>query len=202
MLRMLSDKKIRKICYNHFMNKSRMEALTDGIFAVVMTLTVLEFKVPENGNLFSPKLLLMLLIYVTTFVALASIWNAHHHVLSFLKSKQVDELILWLNHGLLLVICLFPFATVVHAEHPHSLIDSLAYVAIYLIIWLSLIGFSEVIYRQCNKSEILRLRNRKRIKIFLIFLLPGALLSLIWLYALPIVTLLMALYWGRHNAFE
>lgn len=184
------------------MNKSRIEALTDGIFAVVMTLTVLEFEVPKDGNLFSPRLLLMLLIYVTTFVALASIWNSHHHVMTFLKNNRVDELLLWVNHWLLLVICLFPFATVVHAEHPHSLIDSIAYVTIYLIIWISLIIFSEIIYRQYNRSETLQLRNRQRIKIFLVFLLPGALISLIWLYALPIVTILMALSWGRHSDFE
>ena len=89
------------------MNKSRIEALTDGIFAVVMTLTVLEFKVPEDGNLFSPNVLLMLLIYITTFVALASIWNSLHHVMTFIKSNKVDELILWSNHWILLFS--FPF---------------------------------------------------------------------------------------------
>ena len=72
------------------MNKSRVEALTDGIFAVVMTLTVLEFKVPEDGNLFSHHMLLLLLIYVTTFVALASIWNAHHQIMiSFATSISI-----------------------------------------------------------------------------------------------------------------
>ncbi len=96
------------------MNKSRIEALTDGIFAVVMTLTVLEFKVPEDGNLFSPNVLLMLLIYITTFVALASIWNSLHHVMTFIKSNKVDELILWSNHWILLIVCLFPFSTVAH----------------------------------------------------------------------------------------
>ena len=184
------------------MNKSRVEALTDGIFAVVMTLTVLEFKVPEDGNLFSHHMLLLLLIYVTTFVALASIWNAHHQIMSFLKHTKVDELILWANHLVLLVVCLFPFVTVAHAEHPESTSASISYVVIYLLTWLVLICFSELIYRLCNKSETLRLRNKQRLRIFFIFLLPGALISLFWLYALPIVTLLMAISWGRHIEFD
>ena len=130
------------------MNKSRIEALTDGIFAVVMTLTVLEFKVPEDGNLFSPNVLLMLLIYITTFVALASIWNSLHHVMTFIKSNKIDELILWSNHWILLIVCLFPFSTVAHAEHTKSLTSSLAYVSTYLIPWISLIVFSQIIYRK------------------------------------------------------
>lgn len=184
------------------MNKSRIEALTDGIFAVVMTLTVLEFKVPEDGNLFLPNVLLMLLIYITTFVALASIWNSLHHVMTFIKSNKVDELILWSNHWILLIVCLFPFSTVAHAEHPNSLTASLAYVSTYLIPWISLIVFSQIIYKQYNGSATLRKRNLERIKIFLVFLLPGALISLVWLYALPIVTILMAINWGRHSNFD
>ena len=184
------------------MNKSRIEALTDGIFAVVMTLTILEFKVPKDGNLFSSDVLLMLVIYITTFIALASIWNSHHHVMSFIKKSKIDELVLWCNHWILLIVCLFPFSTVAHAEHPDSLTASIAYVSTYLITWISLILFSHLIYKQYNESATLQKRNRERIKIFLIFLLPGALLSLVWLYALPIVTILMALYWGRHNNFD
>lgn len=148
------------------MNKSRIEALTDGIFAVVMTLTVLEFKVPKDGNLFSPNVLLMLLIYITTFVALASIWNSLHHVMTFIKSNKVDELFLWSNHWILLIVCLFPFSTVAHAEHPNSLTASIAYVSTYLIPWISLIIFSQVIYKQYNESSTLKKGIRRELKSF------------------------------------
>lgn len=144
----------------------------------------------------------MLLIYITTFVALASIWSSLHHVMIFIKSNKVVELILWSNHWILLIVCLFPFSTVAHAEHPNSLTACLAYVSTYLIPWISLIVFSQIIYKQYNGSATLRKRNLERIKIFLVFLLPGALISLAWLYALPIVTILMAINWVRHNNFD
>ncbi|RQE21932.1 hypothetical protein D6114_03775, partial [Lactococcus lactis] len=60
----------------------------------------------------------------------------------------------------------------------------------------------QIIYKQYNGSATLRKRNLERIKIFLVFLLPGALISLVWLYALPIVTILMAINWGRHSNFD
>lgn len=184
------------------MNKTRLEALSDGIFAVVMTLTIFQFKVPAGGNLFSSQLLFMLLIYVTTFIVLASIWNSHHHVLTFLHDQKVDELILWSNHALLLMISLFPFLTVAHATYPHSLSANIGYVLNYIFMWLGISAFSQLIYKKYAPSETLRLRNRKRIKMFFFFFLPGALISIIWLYALPIITILMALSWGRHTDFE
>lgn len=92
------------------MNKNRLEAFSDGVLAIIITIMVLELKVP-HGDTFADlaPLFPVLLSYVLSFVFIGIYWNNHHHMLHSVKS--VDGTVLWANNFLLFWLSLIPFAT-------------------------------------------------------------------------------------------
>ena len=87
-----------------------MEAFSDGVLAIIITIMVLEMKVPHGTGLASLKPLLpVFLSYVLSFIYLGTYWNNHHHLLQAVK--HVDGKILWANLHLLFWLSLFPFTT-------------------------------------------------------------------------------------------
>ena len=92
------------------MTKVRLEAFSDGVIAIIITIMVLEMKVPHGDSLESLKPLLpVFLSYILSFVNIGIYWNNHHHMLNI--AKQVNGNILWANMHLLFWLSLFPFAT-------------------------------------------------------------------------------------------
>src|SRR4051812_11258097 len=94
----------------HALGKNRLEAFSDGVIAIIITIMVLELKVPHDAE---PSALLALvpvfLSYALSFVVVAIIWVNHHHLLHTLG--QADGRILWLNNHLLFWLSLVPFTT-------------------------------------------------------------------------------------------
>ena len=92
------------------MNKARLEAFSDGVIAVIITIMVLELKVPHDAD---PAALVPLipvfLSYVLSFVYVGIYWNNHHHM--FHAVHQVNGAILWANLHLLFWLSLVPFVT-------------------------------------------------------------------------------------------
>jgi uncharacterized membrane protein len=92
------------------MGKGRMEAFSDGVIAIIITIMVLELKVPHSDSLDELWLLLpVFLSYVLSFVYVGIYWNNHHHMLQ--ASTTVTGGMLWANLHLLFWLSLFPFAT-------------------------------------------------------------------------------------------
>ncbi|GAB4579973.1 MAG: TMEM175 family protein [Anaerolineales bacterium] len=92
------------------MNKSRLEAFSDGVIAILITIMVLELKVPGGGDLAALiPLLPVILSYILSFVFLGIYWNNHHHL--FQAVKQVNGAVLWANLHLLFWLSLVPFVT-------------------------------------------------------------------------------------------
>ena len=92
------------------MNKDRLTAFTDGVIAIIITIMVLELKVPHGADL--PALLPVLpvlLSYVLSFVYVGIYWNNHHHLMHAVS--QVNGAILWANLNLLFWLSLVPFTT-------------------------------------------------------------------------------------------
>ncbi len=92
------------------MNKTRLEAFSDGVLAIVITIMVLEFKVPhgtEWGDLV--PLIPIVLSYVLSFIYIGIYWNNHHHMMHTVKSVTGD--VLWANLHLLFWLSLVPFVT-------------------------------------------------------------------------------------------
>jgi len=92
------------------MGKGRLEAFSDGVLAIIITIMVLELKVPQGSDpaALSP-LLPVFLSYVLSFIYLGIYWNNHHHMLH--ATKNVSGPILWANLHLLFWLSLVPFVT-------------------------------------------------------------------------------------------
>jgi uncharacterized membrane protein len=92
------------------MGKGRLEAFSDGVIAIIITIMVLEMKVPHGESLASlAPLVPVFLSYVLSFVYVGIYWNNHHHMLH--ASGTVSGGVLWANLHLLFWLSLFPFAT-------------------------------------------------------------------------------------------
>ena len=92
------------------MSKSRLEAFSDGVIAIIITIMVLELKVPEGADLHALRPIVpVFLSYALSFVYLGIYWNNHHHMLHAVK--QVSGPVLWANLHLLFWLSLTPFTT-------------------------------------------------------------------------------------------
>lgn len=92
------------------MEKNRLEAFSDGVIAVIITIMVLEMKIPEGTDLASLKPVLpTFLVYILSFIYVGIYWNNHHHL--FQPVKKINGKIMWANLFLLFWLSLFPFAT-------------------------------------------------------------------------------------------
>jgi uncharacterized membrane protein len=92
------------------MGKDRLTAFSDGVIAIIITIMVLELKVPHGADWAALSgLLPIFLTYVMSFVYVAIYWNNHHHLLHTVT--KVDGLILWANSHLLFWLSLVPFTT-------------------------------------------------------------------------------------------
>lgn len=92
------------------MKSSRLEAFSDGVFAIIITIMVLELKAPEEASfesLFS--ILPIFLSYLVSFIYVAIYWNSHHHL--FQITESINGKVLWANLHLLFWLSLIPFAT-------------------------------------------------------------------------------------------
>jgi uncharacterized membrane protein len=92
------------------MRTGRLEAFSDGVIAILITIMVLELRVPHSAGWEALRPLLpVLLVYVLSFVHLGIYWNNHHHMLH--ATERVNGKILWANLHLLFWLSLIPFAT-------------------------------------------------------------------------------------------
>ena len=92
------------------MSKERLTAFSDGVIAIIITIMVLELKVPHSAEWAAlANLLPTFLSYVLSFTFIAIYWNNHHHL--FFAAKRVNGSILWANTHLLFWLSLLPFAT-------------------------------------------------------------------------------------------
>lgn len=92
------------------MGKGRLEAFSDGVIAIIITIMVLELKVPHGANLAALRPIIpVFLSYVLSFIYLGIYWNNHHHLLQAVR--HVNGSILWANLNLLFCLSLIPFVT-------------------------------------------------------------------------------------------
>lgn len=91
------------------MDKTRMEAFTDGVIAIIITIMVLDMKIPTGSDLGALRSVLPLfLAYALSFANVAIFWNNHHHMLQ--ATEKINGNVLWANTALLFWISLSPFA--------------------------------------------------------------------------------------------
>jgi uncharacterized membrane protein len=119
------------------MNKGRLEAFSDGVIAIIITIMVLELHVPEEPTFAALRPLLpKFLSYVLSFIFLGIYWNNHHHL--WQAAKQVNGSILWANMHLLFWLSLIPFATGWMGENNFAKLPVALYGA---VLWLSAMAY-------------------------------------------------------------
>jgi len=114
------------------MGKNRMEAFSDGVLAIIITIMVLEMKVPHGADFAALRPLLpVFLTYVLSFIYLGIYWNNHHHMLHV--TQHVSGAILWANLHLLFWLSLFPFVTGWMGENHFAVMPTALYGVILLM---------------------------------------------------------------------
>jgi uncharacterized membrane protein len=114
------------------MGKGRLEAFSDGVIAIIITIMVLEMKVPHGDSLDSLRPLIpVFLSYVLSFVYVGIYWNNHHHMLH--ASTKISGPVLWANLHLLFWLSLFPFATGWMGENHFAAMPSALYGVVLLM---------------------------------------------------------------------
>lgn len=128
------------------MQKSRLEAFSDGVFAIVITLLILDIRFPEvEYDQFwetFPSVLPRILAYVMSFVIIGLYWVIHHN--SMHAIKKTDRGLLWLNILLLLFISFIPFPTSLVGRYPFEAGPIMIYGS--TLIACNLVGFLTVLY--------------------------------------------------------
>jgi TMEM175 potassium channel family protein len=129
------------------MHKGRLEAFSDGVIAIIITIMVLEMKVPHGTELAAlAPLIPVFLSYVLSFVYVGIYWNNHHHL--FQVVKQVRGSVLWANLHLLFWLSLFPFVTGWMGENHFAPVPVALYggvlimaaIAYYILVRVLLVG--------------------------------------------------------------
>ena len=114
------------------MGKARLEAFSDGVIAIIITIMVLELRVPHGATLDALRPLLpVFLSYVLSFVYVGIYWANHHHFLH--AAQRVDGRVLWANLHLLFWLSLFPFATGWMGENHFAPVPVATYGAVLLM---------------------------------------------------------------------
>lgn len=136
------------------MNKGRLEAFSDGVLAIIITIMVLELKVPHGGDLASLRPLLpVVLSYVLSFVYVAIYWNNHHHLLQ--ATRSISGAILWANLYLLFWLSLIPFATGWMGENHSAAAPTALYGAVLLMAAIAYFILQNAIIRHQGTDSLL-----------------------------------------------
>src|ERR1041384_7422137 len=148
------------------MGRGRLEAFSDGVMAIIITIMVLEIKVPHGGTLNDLRvphggtlndlrpLLPVLLSYILSFVYVGIYWNNHHHMLH--ATTAVTGAMLWANLHLLFWLSLFPFATGWMGENHFTALPTAVYGAVLLMAAIAYYVLERTIIRSQGPESILQ----------------------------------------------
>lgn len=159
------------------MKTTRLEAFSDGVLAIIITIMVLELKVPHAVELAALKPVLpVLLSYVLSFIYAGIYWNNHHHL--FQATEQVSGGILWANLDLLFWLSLFPFTTAWMGENHLAAIPTAIYGFVLLMAAIAYLVLERAIIAKQGRESPLALAVGKDWK--------GKLSPALYLAAIPL----------------
>ena len=146
------------------MNKSRLEAFSDGVIAIIITIMVLEFKTPHEVSLEAIKPLVPIFIsYVISFIVVGIYWGNHHYLIHTLA--RINGKIIWANMHLLFWLSLIPFATAWMGETSFSKYSVMLYAALLNICgvayYILLLLVSKNIFNDQNMMKSIVRQKRK-----------------------------------------
>ncbi|MBT9541123.1 TMEM175 family protein [Thiobacillus sp.] len=178
------------------MPKTRLEAFSDGVLAIIITIMVLEMKVPHDPTLDALRALSpVFLSYILSFVYVGIYWNNHHHMLHTVH--RVSGAILWANLHLLFWLSLFPFATGWMGENHFAPLPTMLYGAVLLMAAMAYLILQRCIIAAEGDQTALKqaVGNDWKGKMSLLAYLAGIGVSLIWPWLAQALYVAVALMW-------
>ena len=137
------------------MGKGRLEAFSDAVIAIIITIMVLELKVPHGDSLESLlPLVPIFLSYVLSFVYVGIYWNNHHHMLQ--ACRKISGSVLWANLHLLFWLSLFPFASGWMGENHFASMPSALYGAVLLMAAIAYLVLQQTIIAAEGPNSVLK----------------------------------------------
>ncbi len=159
------------------MGKGRLEAFSDGVIAIIITIMVLEMKVPHGEDISALlPLLPVFFSYVLSFVYVGIYWNNHHHMLH--SVQHVSGAMLWANLHLLFWLSLFPFVTGWTGENHFAAVPTALYGVVLFMAAMAYMVLQRTIIRQQGEGSVLARAVGKDFK--------GKLSPVIYLTAIPL----------------
>ena len=177
------------------MGKGRLEAFSDGVIAIIITIMVLELKVPHGAELENLKELgPVFLSYVLSFTYVGIYWNNHHHF--FHVVKKVNGSILWANMFLLFWLSLMPFTTGWMGENHFATWPVVIYGLNLLMCAIAYTFMSIAVVRSPGNEEVGKaMGSDKKGKLSLAFYILGIPLAFFYPWASGLLFVLVAMMW-------
>ncbi len=178
------------------MTKGRMEAFSDGVLAIIITIMVLEIKVPHGNHFYDLlPLLPVFLSYVLSFIYLGIYWNNHHHMMHTVK--KVTGKILWANLHLLFWLSLVPFVTGWMGENHFATEPMALYGFILLMAAIAYFILQNSIITSQGKDSILKNAVGKDLKGKLspVFYIIGIVMAWVSVWLSGAMFVLVAIIW-------
>lgn len=178
------------------MESNRMEAFSDGVLAIIITIMVLEIKAPESYNINALlEILPMFLGYLLSFLYVAIYWNNHHYLL-----KCIDKLntkILWANMNFLFWISLIPFTTAWLSKYYNESVPVLIYGIVLLLTAISYFILQELIINCSKYKGILKNAIGKdyKGKISSLLYITASIFALYFPFLSKLIYFLVAIIW-------
>ena len=194
-------RQIQLPCYTTYMKsslfeKNRLEFFSDAVIAIIITIMVIEFHIPE-GTQFSDlqPFLPTFLAYILSFIYLAIYWNNHHHLLK--AAKGVNGGIQWANMGLLFCLTLIPFATSWMGKNYEATAPTVVYGIVLLSASITFFILQRTIFATLGKNSpfIRAIGNDHKGKLSPVFYSAAILLAFVHPAIAQIIYVLVALIW-------
>ncbi len=178
------------------MTKSRLEAFSDGVIAIIITIMVLEMKVPHGKDIHAlAPMLPVFFCYVLSFIYLGIYWNNHHHL--FHAVRHVNGAVLWANLHLLFWLSLFPFTTGWMGENNFAPLPVTVYGVVLFLAACAYFILTRVLIRAEGKDSLLAkaVGNDLKGKVSIVFYLLGIASSFYYVLFSNVFYILVALMW-------
>ena len=142
------------------MSKSRLEAFSDGVLAIILTIMVLELKVPDGVEWKNiTPLLGIFLSYVLSFIFIIIYWNNHHHL--FHAVEQIDAKVMWANANLLFWLSLLPFVSGWMGENDFEPLPVLLYAFVTFMAAVAYTILTTFLTKIHHEDSILNIAQKK-----------------------------------------
>jgi uncharacterized membrane protein len=178
------------------MTKGRLEAFSDGVIAIIITIMVLELKIPHEADLAALRPLLpIFLSYILSYFYLGIYWNNHHHL--YQAVQQVNGRVLWANLHLLFWLSLLPFVTAWAGENHFATWPVALYGLVLLFAAIAYFILTRTLIRHHGKDSTLAtaLGRDSKGKISLVIYALAILLAFVNVWLANLLYVLVALMW-------